>query len=92
MSAERGKPRRGAKAGDLRLRARQDGAPIVVRIDADTATRLGVDLDRLGHMALNAVADGRLRVWGKHADGRPVYRLRELDALLHAEEAAGASR
>ena len=92
MSAERGK-RRSAKAGDFTLRARQDGAPIVVRVDQDTANRLGVNLGWLHAAVLDALRDGRLQKWGKHADGRPVFRLRELEALLNeSEEVAGASR
>ncbi len=89
MSAERGKPRRGAKAGDFTLRARQDGAPIVVRVDADTADRLGVDLETLEHLVVNHLEYGRLRIWGRHADGRPVFRLRELADLLEEEVLAG---
>ncbi len=88
MSAERGK-RRSAKAGDLTLRARQVGAPIVVRVDSDTADRLGVPLGWLHAAVLDALRDGRLQKWGKHADGRPVFRLRELADLLEEEVLAG---
>ncbi len=88
MSAERGK-RRSVKAGDLTLRARQDGAPIVVRVDSDTADRLGVPLGWLHAAVLDALRDGRLQKWGKHADGRPVFRLRELADLLEEEVLAG---
>ncbi len=90
MSAERGK-RRSAKAGDLTLRARQVGAPIVVRVDQDTADRLGVNLGWLHAAVLDALRAGRLQPWGNHADGRAVFRLRELEVLLR-EEGAGASR
>ncbi len=88
MSAERGKPR-STKARPFTLRARQDGAPIVVRVDQDTANRLGVNLGRLHAAVLDALRDGRLQKWGKHADGRPVFRLRELEALLNEAEVAG---
>ncbi len=88
MSAERGK-RRSVKAGDFTLRARQDGAPIVVRVDSDTADRLGVPLGWLHAAVLDALRDGRLQKWGKHADGRPVFRLRELADLLEEEVLAG---
>jgi len=88
MSAERGK-RRSAKAGDLTLRARQVGAPIVVRVDQDTADRLGVNLGWLHAAVLDALRAGRLQPWGNHADGRAVFRLRELEALLNEAEVAG---
>ena len=88
MSAERGKPR-STKARPFTLRARQDGAPIVVRVDQDTANRLGVNLGRLHAAVLDALRDGRLQKWGKHADGRPVFRLRELADLLEEEVLAG---
>jgi len=89
VSAERGKPRRGAKAGDFTLRARQDGAPIVVRVDAYAADLLGVNLGWLHAAVIDAIRAGRLQKWGHHADGRPVFRLRELAALLEEEVLAG---
>lgn len=89
------RPRRvhnGARqADDSRLLSAASGIPIVVRLDDDAATRLKVDLDTLVGVAHRARFDGRLQVWGRHADGRPVYRLRELEALLE-REVAGASR
>ncbi len=90
MSAERGKPRRGGvQAASSRLLSDRFGVPIVVRVDQDAADRLGIDLETLEHLVVNHLEYGRLRIWGRHADGRPVFRLRELADLLEEEVLAG---
>ncbi len=78
-------------AGDKMLLSDQSGIPIVVRVDQDTADRLRVPLDDLVVNVNEARFAGQLKVWGKHADGRPVYRLRELAELL-GKELADAAR
>ena len=77
------------QAGDSTLLSDRSGVPIVVRVDQDAADRLGVALDRLHATVTAAIRAGRLQKWGKHADGRPVFRLRELEALLNEAEVAG---
>ncbi len=77
------------QAGDSTLLSDRSGVPIVVRVDQDAADRLGVPLDTLVASVNRARFAHRLKVWGKHADGRPVFRLRELEALLNEAEVAG---
>jgi hypothetical protein len=71
--------RRGCGLAQWGTDRRRDG-PIVLRLDEDTARLLGVPLSKL------ETVTARLEPWGKHQDGQPVYRVRDLEAALQGGE------